>query len=177
MEPFYEPFLASVPAGGDILDVGCGSGRDTLAFQRGGYRVTAIDPSAGMAPVASERISQPVALLQAQDVTAEYQFDGIWACASLLHVPRAEMEAVFARLTRALRPDGVWHMSFKLGEAEEVSDARLFNDYTEASLRRAIEAQPLLTILRVWLTEDRSLAQKEQTWVNALVRQSQNVHA
>ena len=58
MAPLYEPFLALVPAGGHILDVGCGSGRDALAFLRRGFRVTAIDASGEMARLASERIGQ-----------------------------------------------------------------------------------------------------------------------
>jgi ubiquinone/menaquinone biosynthesis C-methylase UbiE len=177
MEPVYEPFLALVPSGGHILDVGCGSGRDALAFQRRGYRVTAIDASAGMARVASERISQPVSLLRAQDVTYENQFDGIWACASLLHVPRREMDKVFARLTRALRAGGVWYMSFMLGESEEIRDGRLFNDYTEARLRQVIEGHPLLASLRVWLTEDVRPGRRGQKWVNALARHSQQAFA
>src|SRR6516164_3275264 len=68
MEWFYEPFLALVPAGGHILDVGCGSGRDTLAFLGRGFRVTAIDASAVMARLASERLGQAVAVLRVQDL-------------------------------------------------------------------------------------------------------------
>jgi SAM-dependent methyltransferase len=170
MASLYEPFLALVPAGGHILDVGCGSGRDALAFQQRGFRVTAIDASGQMARLATGRLGQPVAMLRVQDLNYETQFDGIWACASLLHVPSAEIDDVFARLAGALCPGGVWYMSFKLGESEEVRDGRLFNDYSEAKLRQVIERHPLLELLRVWLTEDVRLGRSGRIWVNALVR-------
>jgi SAM-dependent methyltransferase len=173
MAPLYEPFLGLVPAGGHILDVGCGSGRDALAFMRKGFRVTAIDASGEMARAATERTGLAVAVLRAQDVTFENEFDGVWACASLLHVPSGETDDVFARLTRALRPGGAWYMSFKLGESEAVRDGRLFNDYTEARLRSLVERHPLLTLLQVWLTEDVQPGRQGRTWVNALARKSQ----
>jgi SAM-dependent methyltransferase len=177
MEDLYEPFLALVPAGGHILDVGCGSGRDSLAFLRRGYRVTAIDISAVMARLASERTGQVVAVLRVQDLTCENEFDAIWACASLLHVPAGEMDDVFARLTRALRPGGIWYLSFKQGESEEVRDGRFFNDYMEEGLRQLIQRHPQLTLLRVWLTEDMRPAQRRHKWVNGLVRKSQQEFA
>jgi SAM-dependent methyltransferase len=175
--PLYEPFLTLVPAGGHILDVGCGSGRDTLAFQQRGFQVMAIDASPKLARLASERTGQPVAVLRVQDLTNENEFDGVWACASLLHIPSNEMDDVFARLTRALRPGGIWYMSFKLGDREEVRDGRLFNDYTEARLRQLVEKQPLLTLLRVWLTEDARPERARHKWLNALVRKSQQALA
>jgi SAM-dependent methyltransferase len=170
MAGLYEPFLTLVPAGGHILDVGCGSGRDALAFQRRGFRVTAIDASGEMARLASEQTGQAVAVLRVQDLSYQNQFDGIWACASLLHVPSGEMDDVFARLTRALRPGGIWYMSFKLGESEEVRGGRLFNDYTEARLRQVVERHPLLALVQVWLTGDVRPGQTGRRWVNALVR-------
>jgi SAM-dependent methyltransferase len=169
----YEPFLGLVPAGGHILDVGCGSGRDTLAFLRRGFRVTAIDASAGMARLAGERIGRVVPVLRVQDLAYEDEFDGVWACSSLLHVPSGEAADVFGRLARALRPGGAWYMSFKPGEAEEVRGGRLFTDYTEARLRQVVAGNPLLALLRVWQTEDVRPGQKGRTWVNALVRKSQ----
>src|SRR5262245_44821759 len=85
--PLYEPFLTLVPPGGHVLDVGCGSGRDALAFLGRGFRVTAIDASGEMARLASVQTGQAVAVLRVQELSYEEEFDGIWACASLLHVP------------------------------------------------------------------------------------------
>jgi SAM-dependent methyltransferase len=170
MADLYEPFLALVPPHGHILDAGCGSGRDALAFLRGGYRVTAIDASTEMAQRARELIGQPVEVRRFQDLSYEEEFNGIWACASLLHVPRLEMDGVFRRFVRALPPGGAWYMSFKLGEREEVRSGRLFTDYTETGLRQLIEGHPLLTLDRIWRTGDVRPEVSEQRWVNALVR-------
>jgi hypothetical protein len=119
-----------------------------------------------MARVATALLGQEVVVPRFQEVDYEQAFDGIWACASLLHVPRSEMDDVFRRFTRALRPGGVWYLSFKEGEAEEVRGGRWFTDFTEGLLREQLGRRPLLEVLRIWWTPD----QREQTWVNALVR-------
>jgi SAM-dependent methyltransferase len=172
MAEFYEAFLALVPPGGHILDAGCGSGRDAREFKRRGYRVTAMDASAEMARVASAVVGEAVEVRRFQDVDAQEAFDGIWTCASLLHVPSAEMNDVFARLTRALRAGGTWYMSFKAGEQEEVRDGRFFHDFTEAGLRDLVEGYAQLALIRVWQTDDRRVEQTGRKWVNALVRKS-----
>jgi SAM-dependent methyltransferase len=170
MEPFYERFLALVPAGGHILDAGCGPGRDALAFLRRGYRVTAIDASAELARLAAALLGQPVEVRRFQDLDYEESFDGIWACASLLHVPRGELDEVFRRLTRALRPGGVWYMSFKWGEAEEVRGGRRFTDFTEGSLRKLLAGHPQLALVETWQTQDVRAQERAQVWVNAIVQ-------
>ena len=105
-----------------------------------------------------------------QDLDYEQEFDGIWACASLLHVPRRDMDDVVRRFTRALRPGGVWYMSFKAGEVEEVRGGRWFTDFTEGLLRTLLTRHPLLEVLRVWQTQDLHPDRRDQKWVNALVR-------
>jgi 2-polyprenyl-3-methyl-5-hydroxy-6-metoxy-1,4-benzoquinol methylase len=173
MAPVYKPFLTLVPCGGHILDVGCGSGRDTLAFLRRGFRVTAIDPSVEMARLASEQTREAVAVLRVQDLNYENEFDGVWACASLLHVPGREMDDVLGRLTGALHPGGICYMSFKQGESEEFRHGRLFKDYTEPGLWQLVQRHPQLTLLRVWLTEDMRPEQSGRKWVNGLMRKRQ----
>ena len=91
-------FLIHVPAGGDILDAGCGSGRDALAFHRAGYRVTAFDASPEMCRMARQYTDLPVIQMTFQEMTWRSAFDGIWACASLLHVPQVELPDVLGTL-------------------------------------------------------------------------------
>jgi SAM-dependent methyltransferase len=170
MAPLHEPFLALVPTGRHILDAGCGSGRDTLAFLKRGYRVTAFDASAALARLAGQVSGLPVAVLRFQDVNYQAEFDGIWACASLLHVPRREIGEVFTRLTQALRPGGVWYMSFKVGEGQAVRDGRFFNDLTDRTLRELIDRQSALAVLRTWQTQDVRQDRRGTSWVNALVK-------
>jgi SAM-dependent methyltransferase len=171
MGPLYDRFLALVPAGGHVLDAGSGSGRDTRVFRGRGYRVTAIDASPELAQLAGEVIGQPVLVMRFQGLTFEDEFDGVWACASLLHVPRAEMDGVFARFSRALRPGGVWYVSFKLGGQEEVRGGRLFSDYTEESFRALLRRHPGLELVEVWRTGD----PRGQVWLNAILRRGESL--
>jgi SAM-dependent methyltransferase len=170
MGQLYDPFLALVPPGGHILDAGCGSGRDALAFLQRGFKVTAFDASPNLARLAQGVTGLPVAVRRFQDMTYIEEFDGVWACASLLHVPRREIGDVFARLTRALRSGGIWYMSFKAGEAEGTRDGRLFNDYTEKCLREVIAQQPSLGVISTWTTDDVRPNRRGDCWINGLVR-------
>src|SRR5450755_3222803 len=87
MSRLHKRFLAHVPDGGLILDAGCGSGRDTKAFIEKGFRVVAFDSSARVAELAAGHTGQRVDVRQFADVTEQACYDGIWACASLLHLP------------------------------------------------------------------------------------------
>jgi 2-polyprenyl-3-methyl-5-hydroxy-6-metoxy-1,4-benzoquinol methylase len=128
MEPIYRRFLPHIRIGGRILDAGCGVGRDTLAFADRGYDVVAIDASTEMVRLACERVGARAAvhLMRFQDVQWCNEFDGIWTCASLLHVPTASFGGIARRLTAALRAGGVWYISFKVGVGERVVGGRLF---------------------------------------------------
>jgi 2-polyprenyl-3-methyl-5-hydroxy-6-metoxy-1,4-benzoquinol methylase len=169
MSALYEPFLERVPAGGRILDAGCGAGRDTRAFLSMGYDVVAMDASAKMVEAAKALTGRLVLQIRFQDIDWVAEFDGIWTCASLLHVPRAEMEDAWRRLIRALKPGGVWFMSFKNGSGEAVRNGRLFNDYDEDALRALIETHPELEILRMWTTLDVRPGRSHEQWTNAIV--------
>ena len=168
MQPLYERFLQQVPAGQPILDAGCGSGRDALAFKRLGYPVHAFDASTSLAAKASGLLGQPVDVLRFQDFIAEPQYAGIWACASLLHVTETELPDVFAQLWQALLPDGVFYCSFKYGDTERCKDGRHFTDANEARLGQWINGLPGLARSRYWITEDRRPERREQ-WLNALL--------
>ena len=96
----YEPFLALVPKGGYILDAGCGSGRDSKAFLD--YRVLSIDASETMAEIAPAITGHNVQVLGFQEIDFVEEFEGVWACGSLLHVPRNEMRTVIEKLVAAL---------------------------------------------------------------------------
>jgi SAM-dependent methyltransferase len=107
MGTLYDQFLALVPPGGHILDAGSGSGRASLEFKRRGYKVTAVDASRELARLASEVIGQAVGVLRFQELTFEEAFDGIWACASLLHVSRGVLAFRHsAEIRETLRKDG-----------------------------------------------------------------------
>jgi SAM-dependent methyltransferase len=170
MAPLYARFLARVPPGGHILDAGCGSGRDALAFRRLGYAVTAFEASPTLARMASEHCGLPVEVRRFQAVDWEDRFDGIWACASLLHVPMAELPDVLRRLGRALKADGVLYASFKYGAGEREHGGRRFTDLDERGLASLVEAVPGLAVLETWVTGDRREGRGGERWLNALLR-------
>lgn len=172
MESLYQPFLEAVPEGGKILDAGCGSGRDAKAFLDRGYQVTTIDASLRMVEAATELTGQPAKLLRFQEVDAADEFNGIWACASLLHIPLSELDDVLRRFSTALRAGGVFYASFKEGDGERICGGRLFTDFTEASLREKLRQVPALEVLRIWTTTDLRPGRSAERWANALVRKA-----
>jgi SAM-dependent methyltransferase len=130
----YIPFLREIPEGGAILDAGCGSGRDSLAFLRRGYRVVSIDASREMVAATTKYSGQQALLLTFDQIDFTDEFDGIWACGSLVHVARRDLHSVFSRFSRALKPNGVIYLSFQHGDTERMEEERFFNDMNEASL-------------------------------------------
>jgi hypothetical protein len=108
-----------------------------------------------MVRLARERIGSLAEIHQMsfEDVAWREEFDGIWACASLLHVPPAAFPDVASRLAGALRPGGAWYMSFKLGLGERVADGRLFMDHTADSLRNSLLGLPV-SLEETWTTRD-----------------------
>lgn len=170
MDAIYEPFLSLLSPGARILDAGCGSGRDSRAFLERGYEVTALDASEAMVELASRHIGRPVLHMSFDQVRFREHFDGVWASASLLHVPRRSMAEVLERLGMALKAGGVMYASFKDGEGETIRDGRLFNDYDERSLRDLLQSHPDLVPLEVWRTTDLRPDRNDVTWLNVLLR-------
>jgi len=169
MKALYTPFLQLLPKGGCILDAGCGSGRDTKTFLEQGYQVTAIDGSEKMVDAASRLTRQPVRQLFLQELDFQNVFDGVWSCASVLHVPRGEIDDVLDRFARALQLNGVCYLSFKEGDGERWQDGRHFTDFTASSIEVCLGAHRNLAIVRIWTTADVRPGRTER-WVNALVR-------
>lgn len=166
-------FLQHLPAGGRILDAGCGVGRDALAFALRGYSVVAFDASVEMVRIAKGRLAGRAEVLQMrfEDVAWCAAFDGIWACASLLHVPSVELSAVARRLAAALRMGGAIYMSFKQGSRERITDARRFTDQTEETLRSTLEGTGL-TIVEAWTTTDVREGRSGEFWLNAIAKRN-----
>lgn len=168
MSAVYQPFLALLKPGARILDAGCGSGRDTKAFSELGYAVDAFDASAELAERAERLIGRPVEVMRFQELTAVEHYDGIWCCASLLHVPEKELPEVMALLANALKPGGVWYVSFKYGTGERVKDGRRFTDMNEDRLRGIVSTLQGIRVKDIWTTGDRR-PDRDDVWVNGLV--------
>lgn len=165
-------FLNLIRDEGHILDLGCGSGRDSRFFIDQGYQVTAVDASPKIAILASELIGKPVEIQSFHELDYSDIFDGIWACASLLHCPKTEIDDVLHRITKGLKSNGIVYMSFKYGTGERIDErGRLFNDYTEAEMSKMLATHTNLDIVQMF-TELKPLRGGFQNWLNVFVRKS-----
>ena len=134
-------FLALLPPGARILELGCGAGGDTAEMLARGFDVRATDGSPEMAAVASKRIGGIVETLLFHDIDAVEAYDAVWANACLLHVPRPELADVLARIRRALKPAGVFYASFKEGDGDGRDTLNRYYNYPSPEWLRATYAE------------------------------------
>ena len=170
LRKLYAPFLALLPEPARILDAGCGSGRDSLAFKEMGHEIVAFDASKKLAAVAARELGETVEVKRFQEIQYTSAFDGIWACASLLHVPLRELPEVLSNLEVALKQGGVLYMSFKKGDGERQHHGRTFTDFTEEALASLVTENTNLSIERLWVTQDARPSRQAELWVNILVK-------
>ena len=161
---FFEAYLSG---GGTILDIGFGSGRDSLYFISKGYTVYSIDPEEEFVKYGKEIGLTNVEQLRAEDINYENIFDGIWACASLLHISSAHLNDVFKRCSRALKEKGVMYVSFKLGDFEGMRNGRFYLDLTENSLQNYL-VDTGLNIKETIITKD-VRPERDELWLNAIL--------
>ena len=165
-------FLARVPAGGRILDAGCGAGRDSARFLAGGYAVTACDLSPEMARLARERTGLAVLVADFTAPAWGPAFHGVWAMASLLHLPRAAVGAAVAGLVRALLPGGVLLASGKHGDREWEKDGLPFAALDEAWLERFLAGSPGLRLRESWRRPDDRPGREREEWFTFLLERA-----
>lgn len=162
-----ERFLKYLSPGSRILDAGCGSGRDSKAFAELGYYVTAMDASPKICAEAEKVLGQKVLCQSFEELDMADMFDGIWACASLLHVSKEEISDVVFRLKCALKKGGILYASFKYGDGEVIKQGRFFSNYNERSLEKLMQNAGF-EILELFVTEDVREDRKGQKWVNVI---------
>tara|TARA_E500000178_G_scaffold339_1_gene382 strand:+ start:1167 stop:1775 length:609 start_codon:yes stop_codon:yes gene_type:complete len=170
MSALYAEFLPLIPKHGHILDAGCGSARDAMYFKQQGFTVSAFDASPELAKLASNYLQQAVEVKSFQQLNCTNKYNGIWCCASLLHVPKVELPQVFLKLQNALKPNGVLYVSFKYGTQERVHNGREFTDLNESALTALINSHTKLKILKQWQTVDQRPERESEVWLNALIK-------
>lgn len=162
-------FLHYVPAGAHLLDAGCGSGRDSLAFIQAGYRVTAFDACAELCEAAQQLTGLAIAHQRFLDPVPPQQVGGIWACASLLHVPLHDLPTTMAHLATALVPGGAFYASFKWGTGERVdADGRHFTDLNTDGLEALLAVLPDLHLAEHWQNSE-ARGDHSVRWFNIIV--------
>lgn len=170
MSGILDDFLEKLPLNADVLDLGCGSGRDSLYLEKAGCYVTPLDGSEEMCKLAEIHTGKEVLNIRFEQIDFDEVFDGIWACASLLHVQESDMADVIRRVMISLKKKGILYMSFKYGDISGYRSERYFNCFTEQSMIRLLQQCPELEIIRIWTTEDIRKNHENKTWLNVMAR-------
>lgn len=177
-------FLSLLKPDSYILDFGCGSGRDTRYFLQQGYRVEAIDGSKSLCEIAQKNTGIPIRQMLFQDLREIDEYDGIWACSSILHLAKSELLTVMKRMVQALKENGIIYTSFKYGDFEGERNGRYFTDFTEKSFTEFLEKLKIfnentkntedkvseIIIEKIWITEDVRPGRGDEKWLNLILR-------
>lgn len=175
-----DAFVAGLGGAGRVLEIGSGGGRDALALEKRGIGVRRTDISRGFVDLLRASGFEADLLDPLTDDLADPRhpgipYDGIWACACLIHVARQDLGTVLARLAEATRPGGRLHASVREGDGEEVSThgsaaaprryAETF--WREAALRSALEDAG-------WRVDEicRYTGRPDDRWLSARARQA-----
>lgn len=168
-----DTFAQAVPNPRRVLDLGCGPGRDMGFLTELGCQVTGLDASAGM--VSEARHVLPNAVLVQANLRlppfAAGSFDGVWACASLVHLPHTALPHALVTISQLLRwPGGVLYLALKGGTGEQwvahAENRRLFFAYYQLSEIETVLDQAGFQVLESWSAPD--LSGRRQPWVNVV---------
>ena len=161
-------FLAHVPEGGSILDLGCGPGNYAATMQSRGFNVTATDASLAMVEIARQHETIEVHQATFEDLDDVNLYDGIWANFSLLHATREDFPRYLNKVATALKPKGHLHLGMKTGTAE--SRDKIGRHYAYYSVQELNDHLPkaAFSVLRVDEGEARGLAGDVEPWATLI---------
>lgn len=162
--------LKYLKKGDYILDLGCGSGRDSKAFLEKGFKVVSVDGSEKLCNIASSYIGQEIIFTTFQNFKSDIKFNGIWACASLLHLPYKDLKEVIKNLRNNLKEEGYFYLSFKYGEFEGERNGRYFTNMTEKKFRNLIKDILEYEIVEEKITSDARKGREEEKWLNIILK-------
>ena len=170
-----EKFISLLPSGACILDFGCGSGRDTKYFLDKGFAVDASDGSEELCKIAEIYTGIPVKHALFSELNENEKYDAIWACSSVLHLPKDELKDVFGKMIKAVKPGGVIYTSFKYGDFEGYRGDRYYTDFTKESFEEFLQDFPEVTIIEEWVSGDVRPGRGDEKWLNLILRKSDTV--
>lgn len=165
-----DKFLEKLNPDAYILDFGCGAGRDTKYFLSRGYQIDAIDGSEQLCRIASKYTGIKVRQMLFQELDEKEKYDGIWACASILHLPKKQLREVLENMYAALKSEGWIYTSFKHGKFEGERNGRYFTDFTTDTFKEFIHDMHGLKIEEHWITGDARPGRGEEKWLNLLLQ-------
>lgn len=167
-----DKFVNRLETGDYILDFGCGSGRDTKYFLEAGLRVDAIDGSEELCKIASEYTGIEVKKMLFQELDSDSKYDGIWACSSILHLPKNDLKLVLRKINTALKKKGIVYTSFKYGEFEGERNGRYFTDFKIETFKEFIQDIGDLKLDEYWITGDVRPGRGEEKWLNIILQKN-----
>lgn len=119
-----DAFLDRLPAGGAVLELGCGGGRDADHIRKRGFIIDATDATPALVKRANEAFALGARVMAFHELETKAAYAGVWAHASLLHCPREALPDVLARIHRAMLPGGWFFSSYKLGDDANPEEGR-----------------------------------------------------
>lgn len=162
-------FLSYLNKNSKILDMGCGTGRDSKYFKELGHIVKSIDGSLEMCKIASNLLNEEVEQLNFLDINYNNEFDGVFACASLLHLSNEDLLIVLNKISNALKENGILYTCFKYGDSTRVDNGRFYNDMNEEKFINILTNVEDLKILKTWVTEQYKTDTK---FINYIIRKN-----
>lgn len=160
----YNLFIPRMKKGGCILDIGFGSGRDMLFFKENGFQVFGIDNVSSFVQH-GKSLGLEVEEKDYHQIDYENQFDGVWACASLLH--SNDLDKAFANIHTALKTDGIFYLSMKYGRGTNIVDGKFYRYIEEDDLKILCDKYNF-NILQLSITDD--LLHRKEKWLNAVLK-------
>lgn len=165
-----DPFLDRLAPGAQILELGCGGGRDAARMIERGFSVDATDGVAAMVRKASERFDVGARVLRFDELDAVAEYDAVWAHACLLHAARADLPGILARIYRALLTDGLHYASYKLGDGEGRDLLGRLHNFPNAAWVRDAYAAAGFTLLDELIWEGEGADGTVRDWIAVIVQ-------
>lgn len=169
LQDIYKVFESYLKPGAKLLDIGFGSGRDSLHFNEMRYTVVSIDFAQEVFERGKSLLNNEVLLVDVRDIQYQNEFDAIWASAVLFHFEEEEIRDILKRCQTALKDQGIMYISFKYGEGNMVRKGRFFNNFTEEKFEKLLEGIEGFKLEKMWQTEDARADHKGHFWLNVIL--------
>lgn len=163
-------FLSKLKKNASILDFGCGSGRDAKYFIDCGYDVEAIDGSSELCKLASNYIGIEVKNMLFNELDEVNKYDGVWACAAILHLTLDEIEDVIRKMIIATKNNGIIYISFKYGDFVGDRNGRFYTDMNEENFLEIFSHLENVKMEEQWITTDVLPNRENEKWFNVMLR-------
>jgi SAM-dependent methyltransferase len=164
------PMATKAGRGLSLLDLGCGTGRDSLHFLKMGFDVTLVDGSEKMCECASKLTGTKARHLFFEDLDYIESFDSVWACASLLHLTKKDLPGVIEKVRSSIKPGGIFFTCFKYGNDEKECNGRYFSYFNETTINELFNGNSGFELLETFITGDVRQGRGKEAWINAIAR-------